>query len=305
MRKFVGLIAAFVLVSCGHPPQRTVIEVTTRAGATYIVVDPITYYLRVCDEGLVPSDGDADNLGLRAQGASSADVEVPWTSLGSIQFGKPIGDLAQTTHMCSGVPDAVAATVTMKHGSVSQKNFVDTTDEGITGRSERGLIIVPIRAIAKLAVIEDGKWPWAEEAAIRKIDDEVPTLRVTEDGQAQTYDKAGDIDIRHHRYAGSDELAGPETTVHGYPLVLGGATVVVPWDRLRKIEVIAKDGRPLTASSSTFVRLTFDDGHTEEGGVLDAGIDLEGSVHVSSDPDLQFLPSIEVLAVLHPPQVAQ
>ncbi len=140
-------------------------EIITREGATFIVVDAEANYERVCRDGSYSLSGDPDKLGLRAVSVNkegSSYNEIPWATISSISFAEPLGDLGKEGgEFCSG-PVSIAATVHLKSDVTQNNNLVDTTDLGIEGKSERGKIVIPIREIASLRMITDQNWSWAK-----------------------------------------------------------------------------------------------------------------------------------------------
>jgi hypothetical protein len=64
------LIISPLLGSCGER-SRTVIEIVTRGGATFILVEPQANYERVCMDGQYSLNGDPDKQGLRAIAADA------------------------------------------------------------------------------------------------------------------------------------------------------------------------------------------------------------------------------------------
>jgi len=280
------VLAAFAVVSllAGCEPRpvvtRAVAEITTREGATFIVVEPQAYYLRLCDAGEYPLSGDPDGTGLRAvvarkPGSTSGD-EIPWSAIDSIVFSEPEGDLSGELggQFCDG-PASISATVRLKDGSKSRKQLIDTTDRGIEGQTARGGIVIPIRAIASLKMIEDRNWAWAAgigNDAGKAIDME---LRITKrTGEVRNVINPETF-LGYEKRNGDRSLSTPVEDRYGFPAVMVGARILIPWDMLRRVEIrIVNGGQTLAAGDAPLAaHMVFSDGHGEDVGVRDCDID--------------------------------
>lgn len=273
---------ASLLGSCEPRPSvaRAVAEIVTREGATFIVVEPQAYYLRLCDAGEYPLGGDPDGTGLRAAvaskpGSTSGD-EIPWSAIDSIVFSVPEGDLSGELggQFCNR-PASISATVRLKDGSKDHKQLIDTTDRGIEGQTARGGIVIPIRDIARLKMIDDRKWAWAARTGndAGKVTDmsvriSKRTGEVREAINPETF-------LGYEKRIGNRELSTPVEDRYGFPAVMDGARILIPWDVLKRVDIrIVNSGHPLAEGDAPLAaHLVFSDGHGEDVGVRNCDID--------------------------------
>ena len=273
-----GLLLASMLSlgSCGEDP-RIVTEIVTREGATFIVVEPEANYERVCNDGQYPLSGDPDKQGLRTIPADADNKErthsydeIPWATINSISFAEPIGDLGKEGgEFCSG-PVSIAATIHLKNGVTQNNNLVDTTDLGITGKSERGKIVIAIREIANLRMVANQNWSWAKSDNRVITNDDLPTLLVTTtDGRTREF-WAPTSSVTHDKYYGNYTLRAPDHTPPGLPALIAGARIAIPWNSISQVE-IAGNRLPLAGQSEIKLaaHLVYADGHSENVGVPD------------------------------------
>lgn len=260
---------------------RAVAEIVTRQGATFIVVEPQAYYLRLCDAGSYPLGGDPDAAGLRAivagadasrRNLTSGDV-IPWSTIDSIAFSEPAGKLSSELggEFCDG-PQSIAATIRLKDRSTLHRQLIDTTDRGIEGKTVQGDIVIPIRDIARLKMIADGNRAWAASTV---GDDDAIQLRITR--------RTGDVRqaanpqtaLGYEKRVGDRALSTPVEERSGFPAVKSGARILIPWRALRAVEIrIANDGREFAVGDAPLaVHLLYADGHGEDAGVRNFDID--------------------------------
>lgn len=265
---------ALLLGNCGGQ-SRTAVEIVTREGATFIVVEPEANYERVCQDGSYSLSGDPDKLGLRAVSINKDGPsynEVPWATINSISFAEPIGDLGKEGgEFCSG-PVSIAATVHLTSGVTQTNNLIDTTDLGIGGKSERGKLVIPIREIASLKMIGDLNWPWAKSDNHFITNDELPTLLVTTiDGRTREF-WAPTTSVTRNKYYGNYTLRAPDHTPPGLPALIAGANIAIPWNSIRQVEIVG-NRRPLPGQGKTKLaaHLIYADGHSENVHIPDSG----------------------------------
>jgi hypothetical protein len=268
-----------------HPAAtRAVVEITTRAGATFIVVEPQTYYLLLCDAGQYALGGDPDATGLRAivagadasKQSSTTGDEILWSSIDSIVFAEPAGELSRELggEFCDG-PQSIAATVRLKGGSKVHKHLIDTTDRGIEGKTAQGDIVIPIRDIAKLKMIDNRNWAWANRNGDDVGTDSVVSVRITK----RTGEIRDAIDpetsLGYEKRIGDRALSTPVEDRSGFPAVTGGARILIPWSVLRLLEIrVVNSGYALAAGDAPLaVRLVYADGHGEDVGARNCQID--------------------------------
>ena len=271
----VFLLASMLsLGSCGEDP-RIVIEIVTREGATFIVVEPEANYERVCTDGQYSLRGDPDKQGLRSVSAdadnrerSHSYDEIPWATINSISFAEPIGDLGREGgEYCSG-PVSIAATVHLKNGVSQSHKLVDTTDLGITGKSERGKIVIAIREIAGLRRITDENWSWAKSDNRLITNDDLPTLLVTTtDGRTREF-WAPASSVTRDKHYGKYTLRGPDHPPPGLPALIAGACIAIPWNSISRVEFVG-NRLPLPGQSEIKLaaHLVYADGHSENENV--------------------------------------
>jgi|GEM_PF-5710383 len=275
------LLMLLALAAAGCAKGRPAAEITTRQGGHFLVVDPHANYLRVCYE----SQFDVMKLtawtGLRideseAKPAVGQDqVEIPWADIDRVDFGAPSGELGD---FCPGLPQYLAATVRFKDGHTEQHKLEDTTDDGVDGSAERGNVVIPLRNIASLTMVKDEKWPWS---TAEEQDYEVTIKATWTDGKV-TVVTDPTYTLNASKQRDNDSLISPVTdAAKGFPALIGGARVDLPWYVLKSIDVESAPGEPVKD------KLTFTDGHTEEVGMATANMDSltrddnpESPVHV-------------------------
>ncbi len=269
-----GLLPALALLlgSCGGE-SRNVVEIVTRDGATFIVVEPEANYERVCNDGSYSLSGDPDKLGLRAVSVNkegSSYNEIPWTTINSISFAEPVGDLSKEGGgFCSG-PVSITATIHLKSGVPQTNNLVDTTDLGIEGKSVRGTIVIPIREIANLRMIADQNWPWAKSDNRLVTNDDLPTLLVTTtDGRTREF-WAPTGSVARDKYYGRYTLRPPNHTPPGLPVLISGASIAIPWNSIRQVEITGERLVPGEGKTKLAAHLVYADGHSENVYIPDS-----------------------------------
>jgi hypothetical protein len=274
------LILALLCGSCGER-SRTVIEIVTRGGATFLVVEPQANYERVCIDGQYSPNGDPDTQGLRAISADGNDTqrshsydEIPWAAIDAISFAEPGGDISEEGgDFCPGQPIWIAATVHLKSGAMQHKNLIDTTDLGIRGKNERGQVVIPIREIARLKTIADQNWSWAQTRDHPLTNSELPTLLVTTTSGATREFWAPATSLNHDKYYGRYTLRPPDHTPDGFPALIAGARAAIPWNMIKQVDIA---GDRLPPPGKTQAELTahivYADGHSEDVHVADGGI---------------------------------
>jgi hypothetical protein len=258
------------------PVTRAVAEIVTHQGATFIVVEPQAYYLRLCDAGSYPLGGDPDAAGLRAivAGADAAKRNltsgdaIPWSTIASISFAEPVGKLGG--EFCDG-PQSIAAAVRLKDGSTLHRQLIDTTDRGIEGKTAQGDVVIPIRDIARLKMIADGNWAWAANTA---GDDDAIQLRITRRTGEVREAANPQTALGYEKRFGDRALSTPVEDRWGFPAVKSGARILIPWRALKAVEIrIANDGRTFAVGDAPLaVHLLYADGHAEDAGARDGGI---------------------------------
>lgn len=184
---WVLAIMATLLAACTDrsPPG---IEITTRAGGTFLLVRPVVNYERICSPGSYALQGDPDKRGLRIRadesvgdpelkrphssdaGSEKTDA-VLWTAIAEIEFAELVGDLG-TSAFCGGSPDAVAAKISYRDGRQERRQLIDTTDRGIDGLSDRGRTTVPLRNISRLRTVENRDWDWVKKFPTDPLDED-------------------------------------------------------------------------------------------------------------------------------------
>jgi hypothetical protein len=297
------VILALFFGGCGER-SRNVIEVVTRGGATFTVVEPQANYERVCMDGQYPLNGDPDTQGLRATSADADNPdkphshdEIPWAAIDAISFAEPTGDISKDLggSFCPGRPISIAATIHLKGGATQSKNLIDTTDLGIRGKNERGTVVIPIREIASLKTIADQNWPWAKAGDHLITNSELPTLRVTTTSGATREFWAPSTGINNNKYYGKYILSPPDHTPDGLPALIAGARAAIPWNMIKQVDIA---GNRLPLPGQTQARLAahivYADGHGEDVGVADGGvvttknggdsIDFRDIVHIELAP---------------------
>lgn len=279
--RYLLLTLTLLLGNCGEH-SRHVIEIVTRGGGTFIVVEPEANYERVCTDGQYSLNGDPDKQGLRAISADADNKErshsydeIPWVAIDAISFVEPIGEISKDlgSDFCPGLPVSIAATVHLKSGVTQSNNLIDTTDLGIRGKSERGTVVIPIREIASLKTVKDQNWSWAKADDHLITNDELPTLLVTTTSGVTHEFWAPVTSVTHDKYYGNYTLRPPDHTPEGLPALIAGARAAIPWNAIRQVE-IAGNRLPLPGQSQ--IKLTahivYADGHSENVDVADGGI---------------------------------
>jgi hypothetical protein len=274
------LILALSCAGCGER-SRTVIEVVTRGGATFVVVDPQANYERICSDGMYSPRGDPDTQGLRAIPPEGDDTprshsydEIPWTVIEAISFAEPMGDISDSGgYFCPGLPLSVAATLHLRSGAMQHKNLVDTTDLGIRGKNERGDVVIPIREIARLKTIADQKWSWSLIRDHPLTNSELPTLLVTTTSGATREFWAPGTSVVHDKSYGRYTLRTLNHTPDAFPALIAGARAAIPWSTIKQID-IAGDRVPRAGQSEPDLtaHIVYADGHSEDVGVDDGGL---------------------------------
>jgi hypothetical protein len=292
------LILALLCGSCGER-SRTVIEIVTRAGATFIVVEPQANYERVCIDGQYSLKGDPDTQGLRAVAAGGDDTqrahaydEIPWTTIDAISFAEPEGDIGD---FCPGQPISIAATVHLKSGAMQRKSLVDTTDLGIRGRNERGDVVIPIREIDRLKTIADQSWSWAQTADHPIKNSDLPTLLVTTTSGATREFWAPATSATDDKYHGRYTLTPPNHTPDAFPALIAGARAAIPWSTIKQVDIAGdRLPRPGQTHAQLTAHIVYADGHSEDVGVADGelsttkdggdSIELRDVIHIELAP---------------------
>jgi hypothetical protein len=142
-----------------HVTPHPAVKVTTRQGLSLVVVDPVIDYQHVCFDGAkIASDNEPRGLRLRDEKV------VSWTSLGSVEFGKP--QWHDQDDYCQKLPSDFKATLVMADGSHRAVELQNPTDYGLEGQTERGMVLVRFANIAKLAWLGKQNYPW-----IRSLED--------------------------------------------------------------------------------------------------------------------------------------
>jgi len=278
----VGALASLGLASC-REAHRNIVEITTRGGAAFMVVEPQANYVRICQAGDYAVSRDADMSGLRAVHGDSSEGyrdptkgdEIPWDTIVKINFTDLIGNIGGELggDFCWGQPHAVAATVALRSGDVIQRQLIDTTDRGIEGASERGVIVIPIREIAMLAAVPDQGWPWSKQHNDPATHEELPLIRVEPvNGPIRNFwsPETGTV---HEKETGNRSLRTPDYTRPGLPALIGGARIAIPWNSLKRVEI---GGERMPMAGKIEARLVgkifYSDGRSEEVGISDGVI---------------------------------
>ena len=281
--KHVLLPVLLCLMTLGCAPKgRPVAQITTRQGMNYLLIDPKANYVRVCWEGEIDAFKNVAWQGLRIDSSevkapSQEEQEIPWEKIDRVDFGAPSGDLGE---FCPGLPESIAAEVHYKDGHSEHHTLEDTTDDGIEGLGERGKLTIPLRAIAKLQMVPDQEWHWSE-APQRNYD---VTLRVTDiDGKTEEI-KNPSVQLQHNKQHGGDTLISPFSDYsEGFPALIGGAEVEVPWNTLKSVDFEYAAGTGLKA------KLGYGDGHTEEVGVQEASLEYGFGANVMLFDNLKHM----------------
>lgn len=264
-RGLLAFVACFclLLAACNRPQDRNTLEIKTRAGQTFLIADAKANYLRICWEGQVDLSTLEDYTGLRTGTPPKSEddgfhhgEELPWSDVDSISFGATHGDLGE---FCPGLPWTVSGEVHRADGKTEQREFEDTTDDGIWGLSERGRVTVPLRNVASLRRVPDQHWPWSEDTATDV--QYLTTLRpVHGDGSTDNFDSSFSVSDGWNKQKGDEYLSGPTSSyVDGLPASIGGAKVDIPWRMLKSVDL-----EPIPNSDDMQAKVTFADGHVEQ-----------------------------------------
>ena len=292
--RLAGLILAFAAVllgGCGDRSQPP-LEITTRAGGTFVLAHPVADYERICQEGSYSLRGDPDKRGLRIRVDADAPREdhlpnagnatspvVAWTEIAEIAFEQPVGDLGAASDFCQGAPDAVAAAIRYRDGHEERRRLIDTTDGGILGATERGRISIPLRAIAKLKRVEDKGWDWVkkyEASPLERDRARFPlVMRVTTDDGTVVDLRSPDYFVDRAKVSGNRRLELPPADGWDLIVFIAGARFNLAWPDLARVEIddphtltariVYADGRVDTATvAQGSIDTTFDGGHSVE-----------------------------------------
>jgi len=262
------ILGLLTVAGCERPDPRPSVEIVTRAGADFVIAHVELNYERICAEGAYKRDGDPEAVGPRIFLPTSDELTdqyrpnakaIPWRAIASVSFDKPNG---ATGGYCADLPNAVMADVVFADGRQERQNLLDTTDRGLSGVTDHGPIVVPLREIASLKLLADGHWPWVD--AYDPIDPnfvtkrrDSATLRIsTIDGSR--HDMAApwtEIDVE--KMYGSRSLDLISTSVFGLPILRDGAQISIPWTDLSHVAI--SNGRPQVAT------LAYNDGRIETG----------------------------------------
>ena len=279
--------APALLAGCGEsqPP----LEITTRAGGTFVLAHPVADYERICQQGYYSLRGDPDKRGLRIRldadgpredhlpnAGDAKSAVVAWTEISEIAFEQPVGDLG-ASEFCKGVPDAIAATIRYRDGHQERRRLIDTTDEGILGATERGRVSIPLRAIARLKPVEDKGWDWVKRYEADPLERDraraALVLRVTtDDGQVVDLRSANFFSDRN-KVSGNQRLELPPIDAWELIVFIAGARFNLAWPDLARVEIadpdkltariVYADGRAETATVPRGeLNTTFDGGHS-------------------------------------------
>lgn len=136
-----------------HVTPHPAVKVTTRQGLSFVVVDPVIDYQHVCFDGAkIAPDKEAKGLRLRNEKI------VSWTSLSSVEFGKP--QWHDQDDYCQKQPSDFKAALVMADGSRRAVELENPTDYGLEGQTERGMVLVRFTNIARLAWLGKQSYPW-------------------------------------------------------------------------------------------------------------------------------------------------
>ncbi len=280
--KSFGLVAVVLVTLSACSKPQPAVRVTTREGGAFLIAHPIAKYERFCSDRSVSVRGDPDYQGLRIAGTAAKDSEsssIAWSTIASIDLHEPVGNLGDGTSygLCEGSPESINATITFKDGHREQRQLIDTTDQGISGVSERGPIVVPIRDIAQLTVIADENWPWIQKYerdwTAQSRDDQSVTLNITTlDGASRTFNWPAVV-MPRYKTSTHWSLQLPSERPNGFPVTIAGARIAVRWQDLQRFEG-GRDGAP--------ARIIYtDNGRTETVTVV------KGTVGGSGDSEAQ------------------
>lgn len=266
---FLILLCAVIAGCDTGPMDRVSLQITTRGGGNFLVVDAKANYAAACGPGEVDLFSLQDLVGLRPlSGASSAEPdkieEILWKDITGVDFGAPSGNIGD---FCEGMPVSLAATVHYKDGTQQKRALQDTTDEGIEGKTERGDIIIPLREIAKLSLVKDEHWPWSYD---RSDVNYITRLHVTDrDGHAVDFPEFR-VNTSYTKQKGDEYLQVPygSDEPHGLPVAIAGARLDLPWRLLKSADFL-----PFELNKDVKARVTFADGHTEELTIRRGSID--------------------------------
>lgn len=266
---FFAVLASLAVAGCNSgPAERTVLQITTRAGGNFLVVLDHVEYLQNCHSGKYEPYEGTDEQGLRAaapnpDAAQKQWEEIRWRKIDSVTFGAVAGNAGG---FCDGTPTQVAAVIA--HGEDQDKRtLLTTTDEGIIGASERGRVTIAIQDIAKLVKIPDQHWPWSEPNQDRY---DVTLKIVRYDGKpTELHDPS--IAWNRMKKSGTEELTTPFSEESDDLLVIGdGARQQLPWHLLKSFDLL-----PIAADGKQKVHVVFADGSSRDFDLL--GEELHGS----------------------------
>jgi hypothetical protein len=294
MKRGTLLLVALASVAAGcsnGPKDRTALQITTRAGATFTVVLDKIEYLQNCFAGSYDPYEGIDDQGLRAS-APDPDPkqkqweEIRWRRIDSVTFGAVSGDAGG---FCAGTPTQVEAVII--HGQDQDKRMLlTTTDEGIIGETERGRVTIAIQDIAKLVKVPDQHWPWSEA----NPDQYDVTLKIVQYDNKPAELKNPTVAWNRTKKSSFEELTSPFSNSSDNFLVFGdGARQEIPWHFLKSFDL-----PPVDASGKQGVHVVFADGSYKDFEML--GSEIHGSGGDADFEPMDYLKHVDVESKLKP-----